>query len=188
MDNTKMGGNMDEYLEHFGVPGMKWGRRKARATSSSKPPTRRQEKKAELKSYRKDKGPKRFGVLNAANSAARTMYRAERTGNFKTYRNAQTKLRYKEARLTDDQIKNGRYRVARFRSVRANVATAAAVAALGGASVATGLAVAAPAIAGLGGVAVSRASGRRFYAKERRAYGGTRAKYQTQKRVKAQRK
>ena len=64
------------YLAHFGIPGMKWGVRKARNA----------EIRSRTKTQAKDKGPKRFGVLNAANSAARTYYRKERTGNFKTYR------------------------------------------------------------------------------------------------------
>lgn len=186
----------DYYLAHFGTPGMKWGVRKDRSSSggsarrvakkkvASARQVRKAEKKAQMKAYRDDKGPKRFGMMNAANSAARSYYRQQRTKKLTTYRNQGNKKDLKEARLTDEQIKNGRYRVARARSIKRNIASVAVGVAVGSATAGLGAAALAP-IIGAGAAAGGHfGTGAHFYGKQRRAYGGTRAKYQTQNRVK----
>lgn len=176
-----------DVLIHFGIPGMRWGHRKARETSGDG--NKKSAKQQTLDSYRNDKGPKRFKVLNAANSAARSHFRSDRTSSFKTYRNQQRKRDLKEARLTSDQVKNGRYRVARARSIKRNAASvalgaltgagaAAAVASTGGLAAVGMLAFAGA--TGVGTLGAHFGTGAHYYGKQRKAYGGTRAKYQNQ--------
>lgn len=182
---------MDYYnsdcLYHFGIKGMKWGVRKKQESSGNGQKSMRKIKRETLKSYRKDKGPKRGKFLNAANSAARSYFRADKTRSFKTYRDQEKKKTLKEARLTESQVKNGRYRVARARSIKRNVAAVAVSTAAGAALVASGGALALPyaAVAVGGGTAgLHFATGAHYYGRQRKAYGGTRAKYQNQKKVK----
>lgn len=188
---------MKEYeLYHHGVLGMRWGVRKGHASSGGsakrvskkKVPSDRQvrkaEKKATLNEYRSDKGPKRFGVLNAANSAARSYYRQQRAKRLPTYRDQGNKRDLKEARLTDSQIKNGRYRVARARSIKRNIASVAVGVAVGSATAAAGAAAISPLLGAAAATGGHFATGAHFYGKQRRAYGGTRAKYQNQKKAK----
>lgn len=175
------------YIEHMGVKGMHWGVRKKPESSGSDRKRMKALKKATLKSYRTDKGPKRGKFLNAANSAARSHFRSERTRSFKTYRDQNSKKTLKEARLTEAQVKNGRYRVARARSIKRNVAAIAVSTAAGAALVASGGALALPyaAVAVGGGTAgLHFATGAHYYGRQRKAYGGTRAKYQNQNGVK----
>lgn len=167
------------YLSHHGVQGMKWGRRKQRPSSG------RSRKQTTLQTYKKDNSPKRFKVMNAANSAARSHYRTERTKSFTSYRKASAKRDIKEARLTESQIKNGRYRVARARSIKRNVASVALGTAAGAAAVASGAAIVAPVLAAVGTTSMHFVSGAHYYGKQRKAYGGTRAKYQNQSQKKA---
>lgn len=178
-----------DYIKHFGVLGMKWGVRKDRkkiksgsSSSDKKQEARVNVKRAQMKEYRDDRGPKRFKAINAANSAARSHFKADRTNSFKTYRAQTSKRDIKEARLTEDQIKNGRYRVARARSIKRNAASAVLGTAAGAAAVASGAVIVAPFLA----VSVSGighfASGAHYYARQRKSYGGTRAKYQNQKK------
>ncbi len=188
----------NDYLCHYGVQGMKWGQHlfgKIQAASANHKATKaavKSEKKQLLTSYSKDKGPTRHGVMNAANSAARSYYRAQRTNNFGKYKRQTQIQTRKEARLTEEQIKGGRYRVAKARNIRRKVlSTAVGALAAGGvaaASVATG-GVAAAAILGVGaggisGVATNAISGGWYYAGEQKAYGSTRAKYQAKENVK----
>lgn len=166
---------MDEenYLCHHGVLGMKWGRRKERKKA----------KKDTLKNYKSDKGPKRFKVMNAANSAARSYFRSERTNSFKTYRKQKTKTDTKEARLTADQVQKGRYRVAKARSVKRNVGSVALGIAAGTAAAGIGAAALPVVLASVGTVGISHfATGAHYYGRQRKAYGGTRAKYQNKQK------
>lgn len=186
-----------DYLCHYGVQGMKWGQHlfgKISGAVSNHKATKaaiKSEKKALLNSYSDNKGPTRHGVMNAANSAARSYYRAQRTNNFGKYKKQTQIQTRKEARLTEEQVKGGRYRVAKARNIRRKVlSTAVGALAAGGvaaASVATG-GVAAAAILGVGaggisGVATNAISGGWYYAGEQRAYGSTRAKYQAKENV-----
>lgn len=177
----------DEYLAHFGVLGMKWGKRKERKKAV------KEGKKSNLDSYRSDKGPNRMGVMNAANSAARSHFRSERTRNFNTYRKQNSKKTLKEARLTSDQVANGRYRVARARSIKRNAASVALGALTGAGAVAavaaTGGVAAAGILAAVGGSGIGTigahfGTGAHYYGKQRKAYGGTRAKYQAKEEIK----
>lgn len=164
----------EDYLCHYGVLGMKWGRRKDRKRAKSKT----------MRDYKKDKGPKRFKVMNAANSAARSYYRSDRTSDFKTYKNQKSKADRKEARLTPDQIQKGRYRVARARSIKRNVASVAIGATVGTSAALLGAAALPSVLLSVGTAGVSHfTTGAHYYGRQRKAYGGTRAKYQNQKRV-----
>lgn len=96
---------MDEIIQHHGVKGMHWGVITKKVSNSVKAHSDKRkaenEKRQQLKlAYREDKGPRRFGVLNAANSAARTYYRQQRTPSFSTYRSEGRKLDRKQGRLT----------------------------------------------------------------------------------------
>lgn len=178
-----------DYLCHYGVPGMKWGQHLMNRWEQSRENKRaiKAEKKATLKSYRTDKGP-RSGLVNASNSAARSYYRAQNTGNFKTYRKETAAADRKEASLSTNQVKGGRYRVARARNIKSKVATvavgslvgattAAAVTATGGLVIAASLGIAAAA-------GTRQATHGSYYAKEQKAYGSKRAKNEATETVK----
>lgn len=182
--------NDESVLVHYGVKGMKWGvRRTAQQLGNavSKKLKERSDRKAATKatkkSYAKDKGPRRFKVLNAANSAARTYYRQDRTKSFAQYRKQGKKLERKMARLTDEQVKSGRYRVARARYIRRQAFSAVVGGATGLGLIASGAGVIGIPAAAAVSAASHFASGGHYYWKEKRAYGNVRAKYQNQKRV-----
>lgn len=182
--------NDESVLVHYGVKGMKWGVRRAAqqlGSAVSKRMKARSDKKAAnkslTKSYAQDRGPKRFKVLNAANSAARSFYRRERTRNFATYRKRGAKMERKMARLTGDQVKAGRYRVARARFIKRQTLSAIAGGAAGLGLIASGAGVIGIPAAAAVGAASHFASGANYYWREKRAYGNLRAKYQNQKRV-----
>lgn len=158
-------------LYHYGIPGMKWGHRKAQAIKSYM-----NKKRATKEEYRKNKGPKR-GLVNAANSAARTYYRKERTKDFRTYRKAEKKLDLKVARLTDEQVKDGRYRVARARNIKRKTVSSIVGTTVGIAAISAGAGFIGIPIATISGVATNYASGGHYYSQQQRAYGGARAKY-----------
>lgn len=177
----------ENYLIHYGKLGMKWGVRHEEKKAA------REQRKADLNSMRTDKGPQRFKVMNAANSAARSHYRQQRTGSFKTFQKQGRIKSKKEARLTTDQINNGRYRVARARSIKRRSASALIGGAAGAAAMAAGatamapiagVAIAALGVAGAAGTVANFATGAHYYSGEKRAYGKTRLKYQNQKGVK----
>lgn len=171
-------------LMHFGIKGMKWGVRRYQNKDGSltEAGKRREARKDLVKSYKEDKGPTRFGVVNAANSAARTYYRKERTKSFSEYRKQEQKLNLKMARLTQEQISNGRYRVANARNIRRKTLSAVLGTAAGVALVTSGAGlVGVPAAAAVATV-TNFASGGHYYATQKRAYGDVRAKYQTQKK------
>lgn len=182
--------NDESVLVHYGVKGMKWGvRRTAQQLGNavSKKLKERSDRKAATKatkkSYAKDKGPRRFKVLNAANSAARTYYRRDRTHSFNTYRKQGAKLERKMARLTENQVKAGRYRVARARFIKRQTLSTIAGGAAGLGLIASGAGVIGIPAAAAVGAASHFASGANYYWREKRAYGNLRAKYQNQKRV-----
>lgn len=182
--------NDESVLVHYGVKGMKWGvRRTAQQLGNAvskrikKSSEKRAAIKATKKSYAQDKGPKRFKVLNAANSAARTYYRKERTSNFARYRRQSQVLDRKMARLTEEQVKAGRYRVARARYIKRQTLSTVAATAVGLGLVSSGAAVVGVPIAGAVKAATYFGSGGHYYWKEKRSYGDVRAKYQNQKRV-----
>lgn len=173
-----------EVIQHHGVKGMHWGVITKKVSSSVKAHSDKhkaeKEKREQLRNeYRTNKGPKRFVVLNAANSAARTYYRQQRTSSFQTYRNEGHKLDRKQGRLTEDQIRNGRYRVARARNIKRK--TASAILGMGTMGIlAAGPAAPISPIMGLTVGTISNfASGGHYYAMEKRVYGDVRAKYQS---------
>lgn len=162
----------DEYLAHYGIPGMKWGVRRFEQAKQN-----HAERKARTAMARANKGPKRFGLFNAANSAARTYYRRERTGNFRTYRKAQSNLDRKEARLTPEQIRSGRYRVARARNIKRKTVSALTGGVVGAALISSGAGFVGAA-AGLSVAALTNhASGGTYYSAEARAYGRVHDRY-----------
>lgn len=167
-------------LYHHGVKGMKWGIRKAVKQYGERRAARKAARKKLAQQRAKTRGPRRFKVLNASNSAARSFYRKERTGNFKTYRKQERRQSVKEARLTQDQINAGRYRVARFRNIAIKSISAAT-------GVGASLLLGNPAGILLA-PAVNAASGGMYYSRQQRAYGSTRDKYQAQDRVRNQNK
>lgn len=181
----------NDELMHYGVLGMKWGRRKSRTSTPSTRTSRKTKQPSEAaiirannkstrEGYRADKGPKRFKTINAANSAARTYYRSMRTKKLQTHLDQQAKLDLKVARLTDTQVKNGRYRVARARNIKRKTLSGIAGTAAGIATVASGAGVIGVPVGLAVATAGNFATGAHYYAKQQRAYGTVRAKYENQ--------
>lgn len=169
--------NTDE-LYHFGVKGMKWGVRKSVGNLYNNHKAYRARKSAIKKEFRADKGPRR-GLVNAANSAARTYYRQQRTKDFQTYRKQEQKREIKEARLTPEQVANGRYRVANARNIKRKTLSGVMGTAAGVALVSAGGAAAGAALVGVGATVIANyATGGHYYSQQKQAYGGARAKYQ----------
>ncbi len=187
-----------DYLAHYGVQGMRWGQhlfgkiQTASSNHKAKKAAIKAERKALKKSYAEEKGPKK-GVFNVANSAARSFYRKERTHDFSTYRKQESKQQRKEGALTDEQVKAGRYRVAKARNIRRKVASVAVGTIVATGVAATGGAALAPLLTGaaLGvgaGTVTNVASGGMYYAGQQKTYGDRRAKYQAKVNVKNQQK
>lgn len=158
-------------LYHYGVLGMKWGVHIA-------------QKKQAVKSMASNKGHKYAGVLDAANSAARSYYKkqnidrkSDKTNNFNEYKKLQSKshklskiMDQKTARLTEAQVKAGRYRIARNRNYRRTAVSALIGGATGGALVASGAAFIGLPVAA-GAYVISRyATGGRRYRREQKSY------------------
>lgn len=179
----------NSYLIHHGVKGMKWGVRKKEESSGSSNTnhTKKISKKERLSEYKSDKGPKSNAFTNASNSAARSFFKAERTKSFNTFRKANSERTLKEASLTESQIKNGRYRVARARSIKRTVLTtwgSLGLGTLAGAASGGAALLVTPAVATAAAIPLNFITGAHYYGKQRKAYGSTRAKYQTQSQVK----
>lgn len=115
----------------------------------------------------------------AANSAARAHFKADRTGNFNKYKKSTSKRDRKEGRLSESQIKNARYRIAKARSIKRNAASVAigslagagamaAVAATGGAAL-PGILAAVGATSATSTVAHFK-TGAHYYGKQRKSY------------------
>lgn len=168
----------NEELYHHGVKGMRWGVRKAVKKLSE----RRAYKKAKTKEYQENKAPKRYGMFDPANSAARTYYRQQRTNNFQTYKKQGYKLDLKQARLNDDQIKAGRYRVAKARNFKRKTLSGVVGTTAGAALIASGAGVVGVPVAAAVSVATNYISGGHYYSRQQRAYGNTRAKYTSDKK------
>lgn len=127
-------------LYHYGVLGMKCG-------------VHRSQKKQDVKSMANNKGHKYAGVLDAANSAARSYYKkqnidrkSDKTNNFDEYKKFQSKshklskiMDQKTARLTEAQIKAGQYRISRNRNYRRTAVSALIGGTTGGTLIASGL-------------------------------------------------
>ena len=187
----------NDYLCHYGVQGMKWGQHlfgKIQAASANHKATKaavKSEKKALISSY-KTKDP----ATRLANSAARSYYRSVRSSDSYRANKARSKAERKQASLTEDQVKAGRYRVANARNIRRKVLSTGVAALAGGgvaaASVATG-GIAAAAVLGVGaasiaGVSTNAISGGWYYAGEAKAYGSKRANTQAKVNVANQKK
>lgn len=113
------------------------------------------------------------------NSAARDFYRTERTNDFNKYRKYERRKNLKEARLSSKDVKSGRYRVAKARSIKRNAASVAM-----GALVGTGAAAAITASGGTAALALMPiigasslttlgahfGTGAHYYGKQRKAY------------------
>lgn len=115
----------------------------------------------------------------AENSAARSYFREDRAQDFQTMKKANRKRNLREASLNESQVKTGRYRVARARSIKRNAAsvTLGALTGAGAAAaiVATGGAAAPAIIAAVGASGISTlgahfGTGAHYYGKQRKAY------------------
>lgn len=157
---------LDNELYHYGVKGMKWGIRRDRRVSDK------------LKSYRtsrKDDPKTDFMKINRPNSAARTYYRAQRTGNLKTYQSQTDRMNQKISGLSKEQIENGRYRVARARNLKRKAISTLIGAGAGVVTVGTAGAAAVP-IAAVVGVGANFITGGHYYQRQSAAYGSRRAR------------
>lgn len=91
----------------------------------------------------------------AENSAARAHFRTETAKDFQSHQKASRKKNLKEASLNESQIKSGRYRVARARSIKRNAAPAI-IAAVGASGIST--------------LGAHFGTGAHYYGKQRKAY------------------
>ena len=161
------------YICHHGIKGMKWGVRRYQdddgtLTAAGKKRAAKSLTK-EYRKSRKDDPRTDFLKLNRANSAARDYYRTQRTRNFLTYRNAESKMNRKISGLSKDQIENGRYRVARARNIKRKTLS---VLTATGVTIATGGLVPLGVLAGVG---MNYVSGGHYYQGQSASYGSRKA-------------
>lgn len=182
----------NDYLCHYGVQGMKWGQHlfgKIQTAAANRKATKaavKAEQKSLISSY-KTKDP----ATRLANSAAKSYYRSVRTSNTNRANKARSKAERKQASLTEEQVKAGRYRVANARNIRRKVLSTGVAALAGGGAAAASVEVggiAAAAVLGAGvasivGVSTNVISGGWYYAGESKAYGTKRAKTQAKVNV-----
>ena len=161
------------YICHHGIKGMKWGvRRYQNDDGTLTAAGKKRAAKSLTKEYRKSRkdDPRTdFLKLNRANSAARDYYRTQRTRNFLTYRNAESKMNRKISGLSKDQIENGRYRVARARNIKRKTLS---VLTATGVTIATGGLVPLGVLAGVG---MNYVSGGHYYQGQSASYGSRKA-------------
>lgn len=183
-----------DYLAHYGVQGMKWGQHlfgkvsTAASNHKAKKAAIKNEQKKLIASYKTNDPSTRL-----ANSAARNYYKSVRSSSSYYAGKARSKAERKQASLTDEQIKAGRYRVANARNIRRKVLSTSVAALAGGGAAAASVAiggVAAAAVIGAGvasvtGVSTNLISGGHYYAQEAKAYGSKRAKTQAKVNVAA---
>lgn len=182
----------NDYLCHYGVQGMKWGQHlfgKIQTAAANRKATKaavKAEQKSLISSY-KTKDP----ATRLANSAAKSYYRSVRTSNTNRANKARSKAERKQASLTEEQVKAGRYRVANARNIRRKILSTGVAALAGGGAAAASVEVggiAAAAVLGAGvasivGVSTNVISGGWYYAGESKAYGTKRAKTQAKVNV-----
>lgn len=184
---------MDDYLIHFGVKGMKWGVRKEEYRNMDS-----DQRRATRKKYRENKKLQTAHELSymknaggIGKSAAKSYFKFSKTGNEKD----KSKMERREATLTSDQVKNGRYLVARGRNIRRKALAGSAALTIGSAGAAamavSGAAILAPLAvatipAGLvtGGV-INKVTRGSYYSKQAKLYGKKRAKTQAKFKTKA---
>lgn len=169
------------YICHHGIKGMKWGiRRYQNEDGSLTAAGRKRAVKRTVKGYRKSRktDPKTdFLKLNRANSAARTYYRQQRTRDLVAYRNAGHRLDQKVSGLSQEQVENGRYRVARARNIKRKTLS---VLTATGVTIATGGLVPLGVLAGVG---MNFVSGGHYYQGESATYGTRRATREVNKPI-----
>lgn len=182
----------NDYLCHYGVQGMKWGQHlfsKIQTAAANRKATKaavKTEQKSLISSY-KTKDP----ATRLANSAAKSYYRSVRTSNTNRANKARSKAERKQASLTEEQVKSGRYRVANARNIRRKILSTGVAALAGGGAAAASVEVGgivAAAVLGAGvasivGVSTNVISGGWYYAGESKAYGTKRAKTQAKVNV-----
>ncbi len=166
-----------DYLMHYGVQGMRWGfRKRIPRSSGSVRTTKPSDPQAIAREKARNRARKK--AYKVSKSAARSYYKKDRTDSFQDYQKYDKQQNRKEARLTQDQVAEGRHRVARARNIKRKAVSIAvgSAAAVGLASVG---AVAAAPILGMSLAALTNGvSGGMYYAKQSRLYGKQRNRLQ----------
>ena len=162
-------------LTHHGVKGQKWYVRRTPAQLGHKVKTKVKERRAEKQEIKKRL--KEYSKDTSGISAAKTYYKLDTSNHPVERRALQRSLDLKTASLKPEQIKNGRYKVAKARTFRALALSTTAGAATITALASTGIgAFAAGAVGGAVQGAVYSSSRGGYYREQARAYGKDRAK------------